>query len=146
MRLLLTLGALLLASGCSLGYPPNDPKGKAGTPPPTPTELRALLDKPTGKPHTEAPFELRFSPSIALPGHSVWMTCHVPPSFKAQRIGTQLEGKGRRERAYEFYSPELLDNLPCGTWAGTCVVLLANGDVRITQRELEVKGGLCDGQ
>ncbi len=132
---------LLLASACSAPF-------RAEVMHPSPARMRELLDAPViGAKIVKLPFELQVSSRFPMQGADTYVTCVVPERFGVGRIRYGIEGLQTYEGALDHTQNRLLvQNLPCGTLVATCAISTAKGIQRTADVEIDVKGGLCDGQ
>lgn len=131
--------AIALSWGCSLGYPPGDPR--VALPAPT-VPVAVLLAEPLITPeHAEAPFTLKLSAPFVLAGGATWLACYVPASYGPGRIAIGFDGTGLySERAIEHVERKaLIERIPCGTWVASCTIRTARGLERREQK-LESRG------
>ena len=94
----------------------------------------------------ESPFDLKTLPAIAFVGGDVRITCHVPESLGRGVIRLALEGvtaSGPKQLEH-VQNILLVQHVDCGNWKATCRVV-AEGGTRYAERDVEVKGGMCEG-
>lgn len=121
------------------------------TDPPTPAQMRALLDAPVTTRTSLAPLTFHLdAPATVFEGNAMRITCYVPRVDDGQ-IRIAVEGvKVVGPRPLESLETDvLLDHVPCGSWVVTCAThTRATADSPYTDhlvsQPLRVPG-LCDG-
>jgi hypothetical protein len=138
MRYLALLLALALA-GCANTLRPEAPAPDA--------ELIArLLAIPVPQQALPSQFALN-APHTLLWNAPFRVACYVPESLGPGLIRFGLEGVQMRgpKPIETVENSVLIKGAECGTWKATCLVKLGNGATRYLEQDIQVVGGMCEG-
>jgi len=131
---------ICLNAGCALLYPPRDVIGVNPEPrQPSKERIAELAAVSVDTKYKEAPFALSFYPQVTLPGGSVRVTCHVPPSWGAEAIAVKgFQGKLAYMTPMYLYEPRVVEGVICGQNETVCRVMLPSGHVKEISNVMEV--------